>query len=112
MRFLSIAATMAIALASFSAAMPSPDTAAEAAEDGALFALETRQCRALGARCERNRQCCSGECHRDRCRRDDGDDDATFALAARQCRALGARCTRDGQCCSGECHRDRCRRDD
>jgi hypothetical protein len=28
------------------------------------------KCRRNGKPCERNRQCCSGECHRDVCRRD------------------------------------------
>ena len=54
-------------------------TAARALAVGALGVALTRLatpgaeaagCRRNGKPCERNRQCCSGECHRDVCRRD------------------------------------------
>ena len=54
-------------------------TAARALAVGALGVALTRltttgteaaQCRRNGRPCERNGQCCSGECHRDVCRRD------------------------------------------
>jgi len=35
---------------------------------------EAAMCRHNGRPCERNRQCCSGECHRDVCRRDRPDN--------------------------------------
>lgn len=70
MRFFNIATGLFLALASFSAALPAPDAAVHAPEEG-FAPIEMRQCRVLGARCVRNNQCCSGECHRDRCRRDD-----------------------------------------
>lgn len=47
---------------------------------GAVFAhrgaesTAAAMCRHNGQRCERNRQCCSGECHRDICRRDRPDN--------------------------------------
>jgi hypothetical protein len=75
MRFLSIAATLFFALSSFAAAMPNPEAAVEAAEDGIAFAIEARQCRRIGARCRRDRQCCSGECDDGFCERDDDRDD-------------------------------------
>lgn len=71
MRIFSIAATIFMALSSFAAAMPSSEAALGAVDDGVALAVEVRQCRALGAKCVRNGQCCSGECHKDRCRRDD-----------------------------------------
>jgi len=54
-------------------------TAAKALAVGGLGTALTRltaadaaaaMCRRNGKPCERNRQCCSGECHRDICRRD------------------------------------------
>ncbi len=47
---------------------------------GAVFAhrgaesTAAAMCRHNGQPCERNRQCCSGECHRDICRRDRPDN--------------------------------------
>lgn len=75
MRFFSIAATVFVAFSSFAAAMPNPENALEAAADGYAFAIEARQCRRIGARCRRDRQCCSRECDDGRCERRDNDDD-------------------------------------
>ena len=75
MRFFSIAATLFVALTSFAAVMPQPAAGLSAAEDGLAFAIEKRQCRHIGARCRRDRQCCSGECDDGRCEREDDNDD-------------------------------------
>jgi hypothetical protein len=77
MRLFSIAAILVFALSSFSAAVLSPDAAVEVAEDGIAFAIEARQCRKIGARCLRDRKCCSGDWDDDtrRCERDDNEDD-------------------------------------
>ena len=75
MHFIKFAATLMVALSSFATALPSAEGNAVAApEDGlgnALFAIEKRQCRRVGARCRRDAQCCSGECDDGRCERDD-----------------------------------------
>ena len=75
MRFVNFAATLLVALSGFTSALPSAEAnAVRAAQDGpmdALFAIEKRQCRRVGARCTRDRQCCSRECDDGRCERDD-----------------------------------------
>ena len=79
MHFIKFAATFMVALSSFAAALPSAEAnglaAAEDALGNPLFAIEKRQCRRVGARCRRDRQCCSGECDDGRCERDSDDDD-------------------------------------
>jgi hypothetical protein len=74
MKLVSYAATLLIALTGFTTALPSADANAVSNAEGAMaemFKLEARQCRRLGARCTRDRQCCSRECDDGRCERDD-----------------------------------------
>lgn len=80
MRFATLATTVFLALAGFSAAMPSAEAGVSIAEDGPLGTMveeRQRSCRKLRKRCRRDRQCCSRNCDDGRCRRrdDDGDDD-------------------------------------
>ena len=68
-------------------------------------------CRGGGVSCRRNRQCCSGRCHRRgrnrRRRKDDRDnnkrnrrreDDGTC-----RCQGNGKPCNKDAACCKGRC---------
>ena len=87
--------------------------------------MSADECVREGKRCDRDRECCNGNCHDGRCNTspslecvglfDDCHSDKDCCDDDHKCEddwccvREGRRCDRDRECCDGNCHNGRCR---